>query len=208
VSCSSSTLGVNGGYTQQDAQELAKSSHRLTINGLNGPARGRSVRIAASRAEARQRRAEAGPIELAFIDLLHSRAPRRCSGSATWGGIEEGERAIRALCRHPSTAQFIATKLVTHFVSDEPPAASIVSRACSDRRRSESRGPRPCRRSRPARTHGSSERRGLPVAALRALGASDATPNAPVVLRQLRQPVWSPAAPKGIRRRAAGMGRS
>ena len=40
-------------------------------------------------------------------------------------GVEEGERAIRALCRHPSTAQFVATKLVTHFVSDEPPAAAV-----------------------------------------------------------------------------------
>jgi uncharacterized protein (DUF1800 family) len=36
------------------------------------------------------------------------------------------------------------------------------------------------------------------VAVLRALGASDASANAPVVLRQLRQPVWSPAAPKGF----------
>ena len=36
------------------------------------------------------------------------------------------------------------------------------------------------------------------VAVLRAFGASEASPNAPVVLRQLRQPVWSPPSPKGF----------
>ena len=32
----------------------------------------------------------------------------------------EGRRAIAWLARHPSTATFIATKLVRHFVSDTP----------------------------------------------------------------------------------------
>jgi uncharacterized protein (DUF1800 family) len=56
-------------------------------------------------------------------------------------GLAEGEHAIRALCRHPSTARFVATKLATHFISDDPPAAqSIAWRCFVERGRSESGG--------------------------------------------------------------------
>jgi uncharacterized protein (DUF1800 family) len=42
-------------------------------------------------------------------------------------GIEDGEQVIDILARHPSTARFIATKLVQRFVSDTPPS-SLVDR--------------------------------------------------------------------------------
>jgi uncharacterized protein (DUF1800 family) len=199
------TLGVNGGYTQQDVQELAKILTGWTINGLNGPgARLQRANQRRSRAEARQRRAEAGPIEFAFIDLLHEPGTKTVLGQRyNQGGIEEGERAIRALCRHPSTAQFVATKLVTHFVSDDPPAAAVdrvarVFRSSDGDLKAVARAlvddPEAWREdARKFRTP-----QDWFVAVLRALGASDASPNAPVVLRQLRQPVWSPAAPKGF----------
>jgi uncharacterized protein (DUF1800 family) len=201
------TLGVNGGYTQQDVQELAKILTGWTINGVGGPAarlqnqpRRRGVRgqPAAARREAD------GPIEFTFQDLLHEPGSKTVLkeryGEA---GVSEGERVIRALCRHPSTAQFIATKLVAHFVSDEPPAAAVervarvfrssdgdlkaVARALVDE---------------PEAWREETRKFRTPqdwfVAVLRAVGASDASPNAPAVLRQLRQPVWSPAAPKGF----------
>ena len=41
-------------------------------------------------------------------------------------GVAQGERVIRALCRHPSTAQFAATKLVRHFVADNPPPTAVA----------------------------------------------------------------------------------
>ena len=201
------TLGVNGGYTQQDVQELAKILTGWTINGLNGPgARLQQANQPRRRGAPRQaaRRAPDGPIEFAFIDLLHEPGAKTVLGQRySQGGIEEGERAIRALCRHPSTAQFIATKLVTHFVSDEPPAAAVdrvarVFRSTDGDLKAVSRAlvddPEAWRENaRKFRTP-----QDWFVAVLRALGASDATPNAPVVLRQLRQPVWSPAAPKGF----------
>jgi uncharacterized protein (DUF1800 family) len=199
------TLGVNGGYTQQDVQELAKILTGWTIDGIGGPgARLQRAIQQRRRAEARQRRAEAGPIEFAFVDLLHEPGTKTVLGQRYGdAGIEEGERVIRALCRHPSTAQFVATKLVTHFVSDEPPAAAVervarvfrstggdlkaVARALVDE---------------PEAWREDARKFRTPqdwfVAVLRAFGASDASPNAPVVLRQLRQPVWSPAAPKGF----------
>jgi uncharacterized protein (DUF1800 family) len=42
-------------------------------------------------------------------------------------GIKDGEQVIDILCRHPSTAKFIATKLCRRFVSDDPPP-SLVER--------------------------------------------------------------------------------
>ena len=65
-------------------------------------------------------------IEFAFQEGLHEPGAKTVLG-ARYGeaGVEEGERVIRALARHPSTARFVATKLVTHFVSDAPPAAAV-----------------------------------------------------------------------------------
>jgi uncharacterized protein (DUF1800 family) len=201
------TLGVNGGYTQQDVQELAKILTGWSINGLGGP--GARLQRAAQPRRGRAggqtpRPNTAGPIEFAFQDLLHEPGSKTVLNQRySEAGVAEGERVIRALCRHPSTAQFVATKLVTHFVSDEPPAAAVervarvfrstdgdlkaVARALVDE---------------PDAWRDETRKFRTPqdwfVAVLRAVGASDASPNAPVVLRQLRQPVWSPAAPKGF----------
>jgi uncharacterized protein (DUF1800 family) len=201
------TLGVNGGYTQQDVQELAKILTGWTIDGIRGP--GAQVinqprRRGARGPAALQRREADGPIEFAFQDLLHEPGSKTVLKERySEAGVAEGERVIRALCKHPSTAQFIAGKLVTHFVSDEPPADAIdrvarvfrtsdgdlkaVARAVVDE---------------PTAWRDDTRKFRTPqdwfIAVLRAFGASDASPNAPAVLRQLRQPVWSPAAPKGF----------
>jgi len=52
------------------------------------------------------------------------------------GGEQDGIRVIDILSRHPSTARFIATKLVRRFVSDDPPAA-LVDRAAATFRRTD-----------------------------------------------------------------------
>src|SRR5207245_3375277 len=41
------------------------------------------------------------------------------------GGVNDGLMVLDILAHHPSTAKFIATKLVRHFVSDNPPQALI-----------------------------------------------------------------------------------
>ncbi len=41
------------------------------------------------------------------------------------GGIKDGLMVLDILARHPSTAKFIATKLVRHFVADNPPPALV-----------------------------------------------------------------------------------
>ncbi len=127
--------------------------------------------------------------------------------------MDEGERVIRALCRHPSTAQFVATKLVTHFVSDEPPAAAVDRVARVFRRATaisrpwrvrSSTSPRPG-----ARTRASSARRRTGcVAVLRAFGAGDASANAPVAAATAATAVLVARGAERIRRRPAGVGRS
>jgi uncharacterized protein (DUF1800 family) len=197
------TLGVNGGYTQQDVQELAKILTGWTVNGLGGPARVQRANQPRRRGQL-QRRDPEGRVEFTFQDLLHEPGSKTVLNERyTEAGIDEGERVIRALCRHPSTAQFVATKLVTHFVSDEPPAAAVervarvfrssdgdlkaVSRALVDE---------------PDAWREDARKFRTPqdwfVAVMRALGTNDTGANAPALLRQLRQPVWSPAAPKGF----------
>src|SRR5690606_7407208 len=104
------TLGVNGGYTQQDVQELARILTGWTVGGLPGA----------------RRDATSGPVRFAFEPMLHEPGAKTLLGRRYADeGEDEGRRAIEALCRHPATARFIATKLVRHFISDEPPAAAV-----------------------------------------------------------------------------------
>jgi uncharacterized protein (DUF1800 family) len=100
------TLGVDGGYTQQDVVEVARCFTGWTID---RPQQGGGF---------------------VFRPLAHDRGPKRVLGQVipAGGGQQDGERVIDILVRHPSTAHFIATKLARRFVSDEPPAA-LVDRA-------------------------------------------------------------------------------
>ena len=202
------TLGVNGGYTQQDVQELAKILTGWTIDGIRGPGaqlqRPTQPRRRGVRGQAVPQRREAdGPIQFAFQELLHEPGSKTVMKQRySEAGVEEGERVIRWLCRQPATAQFVATKLVTHFVSDEPPAPA-VERVARVFRSSDGdlKAVAKALVDEPEAWREDTRKFRTPqdwfIAVLRATGASEASPNAPVVLRQLRQPFWSPAAPKG-----------
>ncbi|HEX5107727.1 MAG TPA: DUF1800 domain-containing protein [Vicinamibacterales bacterium] len=203
------TLGVNGGYTQQDVQELARILTGWTVSGIGGPGdrlqppgrtQGRRQQVQALRG----RPAQGAPIGFVFQELLHEPGTKTVLGERyREAGIEEGEKVIRTLCHHPSTARFVAMKLVTHFVSDEPPAAAVdrvakafsssggdleaVARALVDE---------------PEAWREDARKFRTPqdwfVAVLRAFDARDVKPNVPNLLRQLRQPLWSPASPQGF----------
>jgi uncharacterized protein (DUF1800 family) len=206
------TLGVNGGYTQQDVQQLARILTGWTIDGLGaGGARGAQAR-AAARGRARGPRGAAPapqsmdgrPLTFAFQELLHEPGDKTVLGVRyAEAGVLEGERAIRAFCAHPSTAQFVATKLVSHFVSDDPPAAAVdriarafrdsdgdlkvVARALIELPEAWSEGSRKFRT--PQEWY---------IAVVRAFRAERVSDEAPAILRQLRHPLWSPQAPKGF----------
>ncbi len=95
------TLGVNGGYTQQDVRELARM---LT---------GWSVDIAGGQA-------------FLFRPRAHDAGPKTLMGQTfTTTGQQQGIEAIRFLARHPATAQRIAARVATFFVADKPPQALV-----------------------------------------------------------------------------------
>ena len=96
------TLGVEGGYTQQDVIEVARCFTGWT---MKAPRR---------------------DPEFYFDDRLHDPGTKIVLGHKIHaGGMRDGEQVLEMLARHPSTAKFISTKLARHFVSDNPPQALV-----------------------------------------------------------------------------------
>jgi uncharacterized protein (DUF1800 family) len=96
------TLGVDGGYTQQDVIAVARSLTGWTVT-------------------------PAPNIGFVFRPRMHDKGEKIVLGMriAPGGGIEDGLRVIDLLAHHPSTAKFIARKLCQRFVADEPPVALV-----------------------------------------------------------------------------------
>ncbi len=109
------TLGVDGGYTQTDVQELARCLTGWTI---------RPADPAGYNADP----ANAGT--LYFNPQQHDDGTKQVLGVTLPpnGGAQDGLRIIDILAHHPSTARFIASKLTKRFVADTPPPA-LVDRA-------------------------------------------------------------------------------
>jgi uncharacterized protein (DUF1800 family) len=96
------TLGVDGGYTQKDVTEVARAFTGWTI----------------------ERPRQVGDFK--FEPRLHDEGQKIVLGHVIRAsGIWDGEEVLDILARHPSTATFIATKLVRRFVSDTPPPALV-----------------------------------------------------------------------------------
>jgi uncharacterized protein (DUF1800 family) len=99
------TLGVDGGYTQDDVVALAKILTGWTID--------------------RPRQGGA----FVFRPAMHDTSTKTLLGvTFAPDGEREGQRALDLLARHPATAHHIAYQLAQRFVADEPPAA-LVDRA-------------------------------------------------------------------------------
>jgi len=97
------TLGVDGGYTQKDVQEIARCFTGWTID---KPYQGGSF---------------------AFKPWMHDQGSKAVLGVKipAGGGMNDGLKVIDILARHPSTARFISRKLCQRFVTDEPSPALV-----------------------------------------------------------------------------------
>ena len=97
------TLGVDGGYTQQDVINVARAFTGWTIR---PPAQGGGF---------------------IFRPQVHDAGPKVVLGHklAAGRGIEDGEDVLDIVSRSPSTAHFIAFKLARRFVSDSPSKALV-----------------------------------------------------------------------------------
>jgi uncharacterized protein (DUF1800 family) len=113
------TLGVDGGYTEEDVREIARAFTGWTLNRRQRP-----------------------PEDFQFVRVLHDDGEKRVLGRklAAGRGIEDGDDVLDIVARHPATARFIAGKLVQRFVNDEPPAdfvnelAAVFTRTNGDLR--------------------------------------------------------------------------
>ncbi len=119
------TLGVDGGYTQDDVVEVARAFTGWTAY-PNGPAR--------EEAERRLARVKRFPragfvVEEGFIFRadVHDAGAKTVLGHRLppGRGIEDGVEVLEILAEHPSTARHLARKLAVRFVRDEPPAALV-----------------------------------------------------------------------------------
>lgn len=101
------TLGVGGGYSQEDVTSLARIITGWTFVGPDG-------RLG-------------DPGSFAFNANAHEPGAHTLLGkSYPETGLTQGQEALKDLAHHRSTAKFAATKLVRHFVSDDPPPALVA----------------------------------------------------------------------------------
>lgn len=99
------TLGVDGGYTQNDVMELARCLTGWTV------------------------KEHFWLGEFTFNEDMHDEGVKNVLGLTIQpSGQSEAEQVIEHLVTHPSTARFIATKLTRRFVADDPPQ-EIVEKA-------------------------------------------------------------------------------
>jgi uncharacterized protein (DUF1800 family) len=101
------TLGVGGGYTQDDVTSLARIITGWTFAGRQG---------------------QLGvPGSFVFNVNAHQPGAQRLLGKTYEdNGVAQGEAALADIARHSSTAKFIATKFARHFVADDPPPALVA----------------------------------------------------------------------------------
>ena len=97
------TLGVNGGYTQNDVIAVARAFSGWTIYDPQKFS------------------------EFQFNPAVHDRKEKLVLGHtiAGMGGEQDAVEVIDILAHHPSTAKFISKKLAQRFVADDPPPALV-----------------------------------------------------------------------------------
>jgi len=93
------TLGVHGGYSQADVTETARLLTGWTVRADGAGA--------------------------SFVPAIHEPGRKTVLGRRYPEGPEAVDLLLHDLAQHPSCANFLATKLVRHFVTDDPPEALV-----------------------------------------------------------------------------------
>jgi uncharacterized protein (DUF1800 family) len=178
------TLGVDGGYMQQDVINVARA-----FTGWTFP------------------RPQLTGGEFGFNPQMHDAGAKIVLGHklAAGRGIEDGEEVLDIVSRHPSTARYIAFKLARRLVSDTPPAA-LVERAARTFQRTDGdirEVVRTIVTSPEFFSHAAYRSKvkspfEVIVSTLRALGAPpDGTPRTAQAVAMLGEPIYGHQAPNG-----------
>jgi uncharacterized protein (DUF1800 family) len=124
------TLGVDGGYTQDDVIAVARAftgwTFVPTANRQNARPAGPPGMLGGRQGMARRPNA-AEPGTFQFRYELHDIEEKTVLGRTfeAGRGIEDGLDVIHMVATHPATARHIATKLIERFVSDTPDPAFV-----------------------------------------------------------------------------------
>lgn len=128
------TLGVDGGYAQEDVVEVARALTGWSIVPLERGAGAEPRRFGSRTGRANGREAQGRGRFVVDGDFLfradsHDAAAKRVLGHTlpAGRGIEDGEAVLDLVAFHPATARHLAAKLAVRFVADDPPA-SLVDR--------------------------------------------------------------------------------
>ncbi len=113
------TLGVRGGYTQQDVMEVARCLTGWTVR-----AKGEEPYFQIGRVEFKLAQHDCGKKR-----VLGQAIPAIPTGLSTERrgqlGEQELARVLEIVTRHPATAQHLGRKLCQRFIADEPPARAV-----------------------------------------------------------------------------------
>ena len=179
------TLGVDGGYTQADVTSLARVITGWTFAGREG-------RIGE-------------PGTFVFNANMHEPGDQMVVGHAyLGGGFGQGEAALNDIARNPATARHVATKLVRHFIADDPPPAAVERIATVFRNRDgDLRAVTLALIDLPEAWSTPATKMRNPydflIAAVRLLGLPMSDPGLALgALRNLAMPLWEPPGPNGF----------
>jgi uncharacterized protein (DUF1800 family) len=105
------TLGVHGGYTQQDVIEVARCLTGWTVRDRKKFFKGR----------------------VEFQGWQHDDGPKRVLGEAIPAGLgpRDLDRVLDIVARHPGTARHLAWKLCRRFIADAPPESAVAVTAAA-----------------------------------------------------------------------------
>jgi uncharacterized protein (DUF1800 family) len=116
------TLGVHGGYTQQDVMEVARCLTGWTIRARKDD--GFSNTLLSPQTD---------HFAVFFRPDAHDNGAKCVLGNQIPAGLGEKDldRVIEIVVSHPSTARFVAHKLCARFIADEAPPAAVDAVAAS-----------------------------------------------------------------------------
>jgi uncharacterized protein (DUF1800 family) len=103
------TVGVDGGYTQDDVREVARAFTAWTISTFFQPT----------------------STGFQYLNQGHDQDPKNMMGLALAanGGQNDGRDVVAHFAALPQTAYFLSEKLCRRFIADDPPAAVVQAAA-------------------------------------------------------------------------------
>ncbi|MEJ2904707.1 DUF1800 domain-containing protein [Pedobacter panaciterrae] len=118
------TLGVDGGYDQNDVTQAARVLTGWTIAPMGEDGYGAGMKkLMDNVGETNlEKRGFVHQGDFLFVPTWHDNGEKTVLGKrfSANGGYEEGVTLLTMLAHHPSTAKFISKKIATRFVSDQP----------------------------------------------------------------------------------------